>query len=341
MNINKKWLLAFLCMSIILSTVAVRAVSASDDEPQVPNDDYEIEEDDEIEELEEREFEIEDDDGFVAIESSFKNYTMENEFEITLSTHEGLRLALDFSAEVNSTEFELEADVLFVNLVEFVDQNGDGILTDGEEVQTMDLTTKTYSAPAVTQTESTDGISGYRFEAHTLNETFLFQIIAEIYPKEANVNDTIVKPTETKVTIVIEDFPYKENGSLSLLVKATSEAEMEEDDLNGEEEVEVRSENAEGYFSWSKEVFVDGVSREVESSVMSTEDGKLISLNYPNGMEIVHDPKLGISLLSTMISLPWIYIVAGAAIVALVVVASIRVFRPKMPGMASLKAYFS
>jgi hypothetical protein len=311
----------------------VRTVAANDDDG-----DYI---DDEIEEAEKRELKIESENGSVTVESKSENKTVENEFEIKFSTEEGIRLDLGFSSETNATEFELEVKVLFYQLVEFVDQNGDGVPSAGEEVQTMDLTAKAYSSSTVTQITSKDGESGYKFESHIMNEAFVFQIIAEIFPTYALVNDTIVKPMEMKITIVIKDFPYEESGALALMIKATSEMEIEREYGDVEEEIEVKSATAEGYFSWSKEVWVDSVSKEVKSSVVNTEKGKLIALSYPNGKDIVHDPKLGVSLVSSVAGLPWIYMVVGAAIIALAVAIGIKVFRPKMLDLASLRVYLT
>lgn len=330
---KKTWLLALFCVVIAFSAPMVRTVVANDDDGDHIND--------EIEEAERRELRIESENGSVIVESESENKTVENEFEIKFSTEEGIRLDLGFSSETDATEFELEVKVLFYQLVEFVDQNGDGVPSAGEEVQTIDLTAKAYSSPTVTQITSKDDEPGYKFESHIINEAFVFQIIAEIFPTYVLVNDTIVKPMEMKITIVIKGFPYKESGSLALMIKATSEKEIEREDGDVEEEIEVKSATAEGYFSWTKEVWVDSVSEEVKSSVVSTEKGKLIALSYPNGKEIVHDPKLGVSLLTGTAGLPWIYMAAGAAIIAFVVAIGIKVFRPKMLDLGSLRVYLT
>jgi len=324
---KKTWLLVLLCVVIAFSAPMVRTVVANDDDNGDHIDD------------EKRELIIEREEDSVTVESEFENRTVENEYQIKFSTEEGIHLDLGFSSEINATEFELEIKVLFLELVEFVDKNGDGVPSAGEEVQTIDLTSKAYSSPTVTQITSNDGKSGYEFESHLTGEAYAFQIIAEIFPTYAVVNDATVKPTEMKITIIIKDFAYEDGGSLALLVKATSEKEMEEETDGVEKEVEVKSATAEGYFSWSTEALVDGVSKEVKSSVTNTEKGKLITLSYPNGKEIVHDPKLGVSLLSGLAGLPWVYIAAGAAIIALAVAVGIRLLRPKMPGLASFRAY--
>jgi hypothetical protein len=183
----------------------------------------------------------------------------------------------------------------------------------------------------VIQITSANKEGGFELESHLLGENFDFQIIAYIFPKYAVINEADVYPTETKITIVTEDFPFQEEESkLALLISATSETEIEAEKMNGEDDVEIESENATGYFSWSDVAYVDGTETPVNSIITETEDGSLIALSYSRGTEIMHDPKLGVSLLSVLAGFPWIYFIAGAAIIAVVVAVVIRISRPRI-----------
>jgi len=324
---KKMWLIALLLLVMLCAAPIVGIAAANDDD----GDDV----DDKTEEAEERELHIEVSDSQAKVESEFENEKMENEFEIDFSTDEGIVLDLKYSSEVNATEYELELEVEFLRLMEFVDQNGDGVLSEGEAVQTINLTELEYSSPTVTQITSADGEAGYKLESHLVGQTFDFQIIAYVFPKYAVINDTTVNPTEMKITIAIKNFPYQEDGALALLIEATSEMEMERESMNDEEDIEIESDTATGYFSWSNEATVDGVPRPVNSTVMKTEEGSLIALNYPHGTEIVHDPKLGVVILPAVAEFPWLYIIAGAAIIALVVAVAIRMSRPRIQNSMS------
>lgn len=324
---RKMWLIALLL--VMLCAAPIVGIAAADDDD---GDDV----DDEIEEAEKRELHIEVSNGHAEVESEIENEEMENEFEIDFSTGEGIVLDLEYSSEVNATQYELELEVEFLRLVEFIDQNGDGVLSEGESAQTIDLMELEYSSPTVTQITSADGEAGYELESHLVGETFVFQIIAYTFPRYAVINDTTVNPTEMKITIVIEDFPYQEDdGALALLIKATSEMEMESETINDEEDIEIKSDTATGYFSWSSEASVDNVTMPVNSTIMKTEEGSLIALNYPHGTEIVHDPKLGVNILLGVAEFPWLYIIAGAAIIALVVAVAIRMSRPRIQNSMS------
>lgn len=145
------------------------------------------------------------------------------------------------------------------------------------------------------------------------------QINASIFPKLAMIDDETLNPTEMKIKILIRNFPYKEDDSaMALLIKATSEMEMETETMNGEEEIEIKSETANGYFSWLNEASVDNEPRPVDSTVVATDEGLLVAINYPHGTEIIHDPKLGVNILAEPeAELPWLYIIAGVVIIAL------------------------
>jgi len=331
-------LMLLLVMVCVIPMVGIAA--ADDDEIDDVEDDIEtIEEldddgddvDDDHEESEKRELDIEVSDDTVKVESEIEHEEMENEYKIDFSTDDGIALDLEYSSELNSAEYELELAVRFLSLVEYIDENGDGVYSEEEAVQTIDLRQLHYSNPSVTQITSIDGEEGYKIESHSEDQTFDFQIIAYTFPKHAVIDDSTLNPTEMKITIVINNFTYNEDQSeLALLIKATSVMEMETETMNEEDDIEIKSATATGYFSWSNEVLVDGAQRTVNSTVIKTGEKSLIALSYPQGTEIVHDPRLGISILSAILGFPWPYFIAGAAIIAIVVVVAIRFSRPKI-----------
>ena len=325
-------LMLLLVMVCIIPMVGI--ATADDDEIDDVDDDHDDDGDDvddDHEESEKRELDIEVTDYTVKVESDIESKEMENEYKIDFSTHKGIALDLEYSSEVNSTDYELELAVLFQSLVEYIDENGDGVYSEEEAVQTIDLMQLQYSNPSVTQITSIDGEEGYKIESHSEDQTFDFQIIAYTFPKHAVIDDSTLNPTEMKITIVINNFTFRENQSeLALLVKATSVMEMETETRNQEDDIEIKSATATGYFSWSNEVFVDGAQRAVNSTVIKTGEKSLIALSYPQGTEIVHDPRLGVSILAAIVGFPWPYFIAGAAVIAIVVVMAIRVSRPRI-----------
>ncbi|MFX0170094.1 MAG: hypothetical protein ACFE89_12180 [Candidatus Hodarchaeota archaeon] len=314
-----KKLATILLLLVILSSVPLLQVngnSLSDDD----NDGI----DDDIEDAEERELRIETEDNTITVHSEFGEEPNENEFEISFAANEGIKLELGYSTEINATEYELELQVEFEQLVEFIDQNADGVYNPGEAVSggTIDLTSRNYSDPILTQITSDDGELGYQLEAHIINESYTFQIIANIFPTYAVLNESFIYPTEMKITIVIENFPYQEDGALALIAEASAEREIETESHETEEEIEIHSDTISSYYSWLKEAIVDGEPAPVNSSVIDSSEGSLIVLSYPHGTNILHDPKLGIAVLPLIpFPLITIEIVLGTAIIAIVLVA--------------------
>lgn len=330
--------LLLLVMTCFAPMVGIVAADDEDDDFE-DNDDDDIDDDDgddvddDFEKAMERELDIEINNEQVEIESEFETDEMENEFEIRFLTAEGIAMNLEYDSEVNSTEYELELDVKFLRLVEYIDGNGNGVYDEDEAVQTINLAEIAYSYPTVNQITSTDNEEGYKIESHSQNADFDFQIVAYTFPKHAVIEESTVNPTEIKIDIVINGFPYQEDSSvLALLISANSEMEMETGTINEEEDIEIESDTAAGYFSWSDKVMVDDVQKTVNSTVISTEEeGTLIVMSYPNGTEIVHDPRLGVNILSSSImGFPWLYFVVGAAIIASAVVGAIWISRPRI-----------
>ncbi|MFQ5710701.1 MAG: PepSY domain-containing protein [Candidatus Geothermarchaeales archaeon] len=265
--------------------------------------------DDEKESHEERKLETKVSEDSAKVESKIEKEDMENEFKVTFETKEGVNIEVKYEAEAemgeNETEAELKLGVIFLSIVEYIDNDGTGALSANDTtVQIIKLTELSYSQPNVTLIRSEDNETGYRFESHSLGN-FTFQIIAVVFEKYALVNGTLVSPTETKITIGIENFPYKnETSMLALQISATSKMEIEEETSNTEREVKVVSEIAEGYFSWVDWVIVDGDNQTVGSSLTQSEGGTLINLCYPRGNSIVHDPKLGVGVKVPLVLTP-------------------------------------
>ncbi|HIE18325.1 TPA: hypothetical protein EYP75_01220 [Candidatus Bathyarchaeota archaeon] len=243
------------------------------------------------------------------VKSKIKTENMTNEFEIKFRSHEGVKIELEYKNETqigkNETKAELELSVRFLAIVEYSDNDSSGSLTENDTIiQVIDLKELNYTRPEVANVTSTDGEKGYRFESiGTLNE-FKFNITALIFPKYAMINNALVSPTETKITINITNFPFqapKGASAIALQISAVSEMEIEEESEIKEGEIKVKSETAEGYFAWENWAFIDGSIRPVNSSLTKKGEGILINLCYPRGTNIIHDPKLGVEILTPIL----------------------------------------
>ncbi|NWG09144.1 MAG: hypothetical protein HXX80_02330 [Nitrososphaerales archaeon] len=274
----------------------------TDEEDEVDDEDGD-DVNDEVEDSSEREINVEVGDNEVIIESKIETEESENEFEVNFSSNDGISIMLKYGngTEASSEEVEagLDFSVEFLSIVEYIDTDGSGTLTEGDIIiQTLNLTELSYSQPVVSTTTSMDGETGYIFETHSLGD-FVFGITAELYSNYALADNTLVSPTETKITISIENFPFQDTNGDSLMalqIRASSEMNVEEEFATTETEIKVKSETAEGFFSWIPTASVDGVNKPVNSSITTNEE-TLINLSYPHGKDIIHDPILGIGIL--------------------------------------------
>ena len=345
---KKIWLISIALLGLLIAGPVLGTVGAQENgvyDPLVDDDADGI--DDEFEDETERDIEISVSDNEVEIQSEFDNGTVENQMHITMKTEDGIRIVTEYSTEINETETELSLELEFVRLVEFVDLNGDGVLSEGDTERSFDLTEAGYSTPNVTSITSVDGEQGYRLESHSLETEYFFQIIGYIFPSYASIDNVTISPSELKITIVILEFPYDfDNSSLALIIEGGSELEIhtdidEPDDDNNdyqedENEIYVESEHASGYFSWVNETLADGILLPVNASTTSSNSGMRVVLVYPHANEIVHDPTLGIVMgISPLTPInPFdsslVIILGGSAVLALVVTGVILRTRPRI-----------
>lgn len=338
------WLLALLAVS--LTTVVY---AHEDGDPQRTG-----EQEHEREKME-RHVDITTSDTMIVIKSEVENGTVENHFGLLVATQrerddhviDGLVIHVAFSHETEVGDVENEAflhmRIAYLALTEFVDTNGNGALDTGVDNVIRHFPLNTTYAPLVfSEIVSEDGKHGWRIIARTaFTEGGTFEVTADMFPQYAFVNNTLVPPTATKITTIINGFPFTNpgdpNNRVALRVIAISKTVIEHETPTTEEKIRVRSATAEGFFTWAPTSQVDGRTVEVKSSLTRLERPRwIINLAYPQGASIVHDPILGFEFGSTPILTTRLLI--GAAIAAIAVFGVlvylgrrqlVRVFTPK------------
>ncbi len=294
------------------------------------------------------------DGSFVIIRSGVGNGTVENHFGLLVSTYRltdyrlsdtffthGLVIHVAFSQETDIGDVEntafLHIRIAYLALTEFRDTNGNGQLDSGVDtvVKTIPLNT-TYAPLEFSPIVSEDGKHGWEIRAMTMNG--MFGVNADIFPQYAVVNGTIVPPTTTKITTIINNFPFESPGNkVALRVMAQSKMVLEHETPTLEERLRVRSATAEGFYTWAPTAIVDGTTVQVAASTTRLESGRwIINLAYPQGTSIVHDPIMGFEFGATPLLTGRLLI--GAAIAAIAVFGVlvylgrrqlVRVFNPK------------
>ncbi len=335
MILKKNKLIGLFLLGILVFSLTSAFAIATDDDGDGVDDDFE--------DSKTRTLSISFEDDRIEIETVLRANLTKNKikFEIRNNTN-GLEVGVEFIPNydplTNTSEIELEFEITFQEIVEYVDLDQDNVFNDAtdNEIQVIpldDFQTTQYSIISISPetdlhyfiVNTTDG----KFTAHIyISEEF------EI------VNNTLITPSETKIAIEINNFNFfNSNSRLALYTKLESgvdyqEKESTEDELAGyalnEKAVYTLNNNNIGFFSWEKNATVDGKSKEVFVSDIETDDTEPTEqktyLNYPNGTLIYHDPKIGIEGLSIpsheggVISGYSILAILGAAMLGIVII---------------------
>ena len=311
--------LLFMVLFLLVSSVSSVNAQDGDDDDETETDETETEEtntdevnddddddddgvSDDDEDRNRREVEVFVTPTNVEIESKLESGGTEDSFKIEVSTSlDGVEFKVEFETENSTVETEREFEVEFEEIVEFIDDNGNGIYdkeTD-TDVQTMELSS---FKPIVYSVENTADGPIHILEVNTTDDVFSAMVFAA--GEFADINGTVIAPTQVKIDVIIQGFDYQENDSqLALEVKLeasmeTSYQEVTEDEEDGraddEVAVDVIMDEITGFFSWMESAEVDGVSYPVNSSIVETSAiEQKIYLNYVRGDIIIHDPKIG------------------------------------------------
>jgi len=295
---------------LFLLTSSIVGVNAQDDDDTETEeaDDFEDEDDDgvddEIEEENEREVEVEVQDYEAVIKSSKERNGVEESIEIGVHAESnGIEFGLEYETENETSETELEFEVTFYKLIEYIDDDDDGLYNES-----MDTLIQTYAIenfdPIVYTTENTTDGMVHTLEAATSKGIFTAKIYAT--GEFADINGTNIAPNEIKIDVIIDGFDYQNDTSqLAMKVELEASAEKEYDDetedegegrATDEEGVDFTNNEYSGFFTWKETATIDGVDMPVKSSLTeASESEEELLLNYPRGDRIVHDPKIGVA----------------------------------------------
>ena len=336
MKLKKYNMIGIIFLGILLFTSASSLVSATDDDDDGVDDD--------LEESHKRNVEIQFEPGEIQIESTLRNGARHDQIKLKIRNEsEGLSIEFGYEYDLsteNTTEVEIEFEVTFRKLIEFVDLNANGIFNPSVDTLIQEVLLNNFqpvvytTSPLSGDTElhyliinSTDGV----FTAHIY--------LAEEFDV---VNGTFIKPTQTKIDIEITDFNYIDGSSqLALYTKLESEIEYEEDEhteneddgrASEEKEVIISTTDFAGFFSWAENAMVDGISKAVLASNLQVDDDdeneQKMYLNYPRGNHIYHDPVMGVmAIVPATMDIPIIIIISIISILGISGVVLIVVLR--------------
>ncbi len=348
-------LLGIFLLGFLLMSASFGLVAADDDDDDGIDDDFEEEN--------ERDIEINFSDNEVKIESYLTDGNTINEIEFKVKYDaEGLSIEVSYEAEFEaedpliaatsesdieseeSTEYELEFEVKFRELIEFVDVDRNGMYNESIDDNIQNVTLNSFQPIVYTPIISTDTTLHYLI-VNTTDGVFAAHIF--FVEEFTLVDTTLITPTQTKIDIEINNFKFIESDSqLALYVKLESDIDFKgdpttEDEENGyvtdEDGVVMNSNGYSGIFSWNETALVWNETAlvwdemPVLSNALDVDDDDEIEqkllLNYPRGNHIIHDPKVGISLARSSSSILPIVLTGTAVsiiLIGIVVVVLIR-----------------
>ncbi|MBY8996686.1 MAG: hypothetical protein KGD60_03055 [Candidatus Thorarchaeota archaeon] len=305
-TLNKALLGMFLFL-LVSSLVNVNATTTTEDE--TTEEDTTTEDETETtstsgadDDSNDREVTIDATSTYVEIKSQLETGGVEDSFKIEVEVGpNGVEFKVGFETETATNETEREFEVQFRELIEYLDVNSNGVYDDSidTDIQTLELDT---FEPIVYTLENTAAGPVHIIDVLTTDGVFGARVYA--VGDFTEVNGSVIAPTQVKIDVMIWDFNFTDVDSL-LALKVELGSEMEtsfdgetEDEEDGravdEAAIDVLMTDLNGFFSWKESAEIDGVTHAVNSSIHEvTSTEQEIYLNYPQGSEIIHDPKIG------------------------------------------------
>jgi hypothetical protein len=238
----------------------------------------------------------------VEIESQLESGGTEDSFKIEVSTSpDGVEFKVGFDTENSTAETEREFEVQFEKIVEYIDDNSNGLYDKETDTEVQTLRLESFNPIAYSVENHTDG------RIHILKVTTtddVFSAVIYAAGEFADINGTVIAPTQVKIDVIIQDFNYLENDSqLALEVKLEASMEKSYEDITEDEEdgrsteeaaVDVIMDEVSGFFSWKETAEIDGITYPINASIVEVSPTQQnIYLNYVRGDVIIHDPKVG------------------------------------------------
>jgi len=336
-----KAVLGMVLLLLVSSIAVVNATTTTEDETEeedltTTEDESETstEDDDDNDDSNEREVLVTVTDTHAEIKSELETGGIEDSFKIEVNVGgDGVEFKVEFETETATNETEREFEVDFSELVEYLDVNGNGVYDEENDTEIQTVMLDSFEPIVYTIQNTTDG-PVHIFDVLTTDGVFGTRIYAT--GNFTEVNGSVIAPTQVKIDVMIWNFNFTEvDSQLALKVELSTSLETTYDDETEDEEdgratdeasVDVLMTDLNGFFSWKESVEIDGVTHVVNSSIHEVSDTEQeIYLNYPQGDEIIHDPKIGFENLLLSGALPFEDILASEYLPIVAVVSAIAI----------------
>lgn len=217
----------------------------------------------------------------------------------------GVEIQMGYKSNLE-TDFEIIFEIVFRELIEFIDNDFNGIFDPEVDQTIQNYTLKDFSPISYEKVVIRDKSFLHHLKIQTVSKNFTLNIyFAEEFTV---VENSLINPTQAKIDIEIANFNYLNDSSqIALYTSLDSETDFQrhndtEDEKNSyaknEQSIATSMNEYTGFYSWNESGIVDDNSQNILVSDIlpdnTNENGTKIYLNYPRGVNIYHSSKIGI-----------------------------------------------
>jgi len=255
------------------------------------------------------------------IRLQYRQNNTEETFEFMFNIDNIPTLTLSFIPNLNTTVNRPHFHLYIEKIIEYYDTNNNGRYDRNDLIaSSLSFSNMTFTDIHYTNTTSSDGDIIYIMETHTIDNIFALTIY--IVTNETSLYNNIITPEEMKIDFIITNYSFSnQTTQLALVTQLETHYQhnFEEQSYDenrytatNERQMNVSSQNHTGFFSWSNQVNVDSKNQPVNVTILS-ETGLTnqyydkepaskteIIFSYPQGLNIIHDPKIGVNLLGSI-----------------------------------------
>ena len=226
-------------------------------------------------------------DSFHAVSSS-AGYKVNDRFDLMFSDGSLTLWYAQNATALSSPSWEFELQ--FERLVEFQD-DGNGRFDAGDIIaSSMDLTERSYS---MTYSTVSLPMGGNETTITAVCDGGVLTLVFVITTSAAYADTVPISPGEVKLGIMIHGYEFVgENTKLGLEMSINVDpgSALAYEELDDSAQLNITKSTMGGFFRWTDTALVDGVVAPVNASLTAD----TLTLSYPRGESIVHDPVLGV-----------------------------------------------
>ncbi len=249
------------------------------------------------------------------IRSEWQHNKTSDAFEVSFDIEDIPRFIFYYFPDKNNSEIKLSYIVTINKLFEYQDINRNGRYNKNDEIENSYLFNKTeFIDITYSQKNSSDGEE--IIVINTGTEDGIFSIIFYVVGNFSKINNQTITPFEIKIDFIINDYPFiYDDTFLGIEINLETEHEtnletisfdMKQGYSKNESEINISSLKYNGFFSWVDYAFVDNEIKPVNATFSSEKEETIVGnitelshirqiyFSYPQGTNILHDPKIGV-----------------------------------------------